>query len=108
MRIEYARSAQLELDLIWDWNDERYGAVHADGYLKFLQSGIEALGVEPTLGRPVEGRVGVRALILRQSPQGHGHVVVYRVNPEQQAVRVLHVYHTAQDWRGRFDAESLR
>lgn len=103
MRIELSDIAQVELLEIWNYNAERYGLRHADEYEAFLTDGIAVLADDPEIGTPIEGFPNRRALTIRRRPRGHGHVAVYRI--ESETVRVLHVFHTAQDARGRMERE---
>jgi plasmid stabilization system protein ParE len=102
-----ARSRQREVGLstatletlreIWQWNADRYGTDHADGYLQFLQTAIETLARPETAGRPIAGRPDLRYLLIRRRTGGHGHVAVFQVDGNQ--VTVLRLFHTAQDWQ---------
>ena len=97
MNVVYAPVALNELDEVWDWNARRYDASHATGYLRFLREGIANLSHEHGNGKVVEANPALRHITLRRRLKADGHVVVYRV--ESQAVRVLHVFHTKQDWQ---------
>jgi plasmid stabilization system protein ParE len=73
-----------------------YGTAWADNYLRFLKRGIDELATTSELGRPVGNRADPKYRLLRRRSRGHGHVVVYRI--VDNIVRVLHVFHTAQNW----------
>jgi len=40
--IVYSAKALKQLDEIWNWNEERYNASHADQYVEFLERHINA------------------------------------------------------------------
>ena len=97
LRVVYSENALEELDGIADWNEVTYSRAHAKSYILFLQREIGLLGKSPLVGRQVEDRPWLRYLNIRRKPKGHGHVAVYQV--EGQTVHILHLFHTAQDWR---------
>lgn len=108
MKVIRAAAVARELSAIWRYNARTYNPQHANDYEDSLVRDIDALEYEPTLGRPLEGHPGLRSLTLKRSLQGHGHIVIYRVDEAAQTIRVLHVYHTAQDWQGRLRRERPR
>jgi len=90
-------TAALEtLRQIWTWNAAQYGPDHADGYLTFLEREIETLVDSETVGRPVLERPEYRYLLMKRRTARHGHLAVFQVHGNQ--VRVLQIFHTAQDW----------
>ena len=99
----YATSALRELKAIWRWNATKNGASRADAYLRFLLRGIDNLATTYHLGRRVAAANDLQYRLLRRRSKGHGHVVVYRVVDD--FVRVLHVFHTAQDWQAAAGVE---
>ncbi len=36
---------------------------------------------------------------MKWSPNGHGHVAVYRFNETKSEITIAHVFHTRQNWR---------
>jgi plasmid stabilization system protein ParE len=94
--VVYARRARKDLVAVWDWNAETYGPDHADKYVDLLQSSIDALSATYSKGRPVPSRPQLRYIRIGKRTRGHGHLAVYHVL--EDAVSVLHVFHTAQDW----------
>jgi plasmid stabilization system protein ParE len=94
-----ANRAQFELADIWRWNADRYGEPHADAYLAFLDRSIEELSVRFASGRPVANRPDLRFILMQQRSKAHGHVAVYRIEPD--TIQLLHVFHTAQDWEAK-------
>jgi plasmid stabilization system protein ParE len=101
--VEYTRQALVDLDTIWDWNAETYGADHADAYVAFLRLSSDQLETQSALGRPVPTNPKFKYRLLRRRSKGAGHLVIYEVIPGQK-VRILRYFHTAQDWH-RYIAE---
>ena len=99
MIVVYAHKAIAELEAIWQWNLEHYSPDHADRYIEYLRENIDALSDGYDRGKRVGFRPDLRYILIRRKSRGHGHVAVYAVNESQ--VRVLHVFHSAQDWRAK-------
>ena len=97
----YAPATRAEFNKIWKYHEKKYNKEHAAEYIDFLPDGIDALTTDPHRGMPVDNFPQLRALTLKRSPRGDGHIAIYRVDQGKQAIRVLHVYHTAQDIQGR-------
>jgi plasmid stabilization system protein ParE len=85
-----------ELHEIWVWNVQNHGLTRADAYAQFLADSIAKLAINYGVGKPVIGRADLQYQIVRRRLRGHGHVLVYKL--DQNEVRLLHVFHTAQDW----------
>ena len=51
----------------------------------------------------MDARPDLRYRIVRRRLRGHGHVLVYKF--DQNEVRLLHVFHTAQDWDQKLTGE---
>ena len=100
--VVYAPLALQDLDVVWDWNEKTYGPDHAARYVDFLERHIDALA-ENHRGRVVESRPDLRYMRISRRKRGHGHIVVYRVDAD--AVNVLYVVHTAQDWQAKLEEE---
>ena len=98
--VVYAPLAVQDLEVVWDWNEKSYGREHAARYVEFLERHSDALSENHARGRVVESRPELRYILIRQRTRGHGHIAVYRVDAD--AVNVLHVFHTAQDWQAKF------
>ena len=101
--VVYAPLALQDLDVVWDWNAKTYGPDHAARYVDFLERHIDALGETHSRGRVVESRPELRYIRISRRTRGHGHIAVYRVDAD--AVNVLHVFHTAQDWQAKLAEE---
>jgi plasmid stabilization system protein ParE len=101
--VVYAPLAIQDLDEVWSWNEKTYGPDHAARYVDFLERQIGALGENHSRGRVVASRPGLRYIQIRQGKRGHGHLAVYRVDAD--AVHVLHIFHTAQDWPAKLAEE---
>lgn len=103
MRIALSVTARVELLEIWNYNAESHNIDHADDYEAFLIAGIASLATRPEAGMPIDGFPDRRALTMKRKPRGHGHVAIYRVGTD--TIRILHVFHTAQDIQGRMEQE---
>lgn len=97
--VVYAPLALQDLDEVWDWNEKTYGRDHAARYVEFLERQIDALGENHSRGRIVESRPELRYIRIKQRIRGHGHIAVYLVDTD--AVNILHIFHTAQDWQAK-------
>lgn len=100
-QVVYARQALNELEEIWNWNATRYGGRHATEYVLFLESEISGLATEYLDGKVVEVNPSLRFLTIKRRSKVDGHVVVYRIDKDSQTVRVLHLFHTKQDWQNK-------
>jgi plasmid stabilization system protein ParE len=97
-----SREARKDLDEIYLYNVEQRGLVAADRYLSKLTRAIEELGSRKR-GRPVDLRPDLSYFVCRKRPKTDGHVVVFLLDEEGRFVRVLHVFHTKQDWQNKLD-----
>ena len=86
-----------DLDEIWEDNQARYTATHADKYLDFLEAETDQLATEYSLGKPVPDQPDYRCRTFRKG-RGGGFVVIFRVKSD--SVEVLRYVHTARDWHG--------
>jgi plasmid stabilization system protein ParE len=100
MIVDYTPEALVDLDVIWDWNAQTYGNVHADAYIEFLRKETDRLDTEYTRGRIVPTVSTLRYRMIQKKKRGHGHVVIYEVNGTV-LVRILRYFHTAQDWQSK-------
>jgi plasmid stabilization system protein ParE len=100
-----APGAITELEEIWHYNAEHRSVTAADAYLKFLYRHIFGLSQNYDRGRVVEDHPDLRRISCRTRTRGFGHVVIYRIDDLERTVRILHVYHDAQDVQGRISAE---
>ena len=99
----YSGIALQELDEIALWNQSTYSLAHARSYIDFLLNNIDSIGQDPELGGAFAPRPELRYLHIRRGSRGYGHVVVYTVGSE--AVRILHIFHSAQNWQVRLEGE---
>ncbi len=78
--------ARSDLDEIWDYTAERWGLDQAERYIRAIQSAVESLAKDPTLGRGCDDiRPG-----YRKYPVG-SHILFYRLTDEGlDVVRILH------------------
>ena len=103
LAIIYAASALKELDKIWDYNADLYAsAEHATKYVDFLKTRINTLATDHARGKEVETNAGLRYITMKRNPSGDGHAAVYRV--KNKAVRIVHIFHTKQDWPSKVKA----
>jgi plasmid stabilization system protein ParE len=100
MIVDYTPEALANLDEIWDWNAERYGNVHADTYLEFLRNRTDRLSADHASGKSVPAHPKLRYRVIQKRKKGHGHIVVYEAS-DDNVVRVLRYFHTAQDWQNK-------
>lgn len=95
--ITYAPRAIEQLEAIWRWNAEKYGATHADQYLASLRKTISSLAAAQHEQRAVRLSDSLRYLLIRRYSARHGHVIVFRSDAHR--VEIAYIFHTAQDWK---------
>ena len=100
MIVDYTPQALANLDEIWDWNAEQYGRVHANSYVEFLQRRTDRLSTDHAHGKPVPTNSKLYYRVIQRKKKRYGHIVVYEVN-DDDVVRVLRYFHTAQDWQNK-------
>lgn len=103
-KVTLSTAALESLREIWLWNAQRYGAPHANGYLRFLESAIEKLSRPEATGRPVPNRPNYRYLLIQRRSGSHGHIAVFQT--DNGTVTILRIFHTSQDWQGSIDTRS--
>ena len=96
LTLRYSPLVKPRLAEIWQWNADKYGAIHADEYVETLQSRTRELQTQYDRGRCVPSHPSYRYMTLKTRSRGHGYVVVYQVM--QSEVFVVSYFHTAQDW----------
>lgn len=101
LEIRFTPASTAELTGIWHWSAEEYGEKRADSYVQFLLEQVRPLSDSPQLGSSVEEFPGLRRIVARRKASGHGHIIVYREKGGN--LEVIHIYHTAQDWRNRLE-----
>ena len=97
--VGYADQALRELDAIADWNEQTYNRAHAKAYVRFLLRQIERLETDFEKSRPVSTRPDLRYILIQKRSKGYGHVAVFTY--DHQAITIVHVFHTAQDWENK-------
>ncbi|MEQ1934287.1 MAG: type II toxin-antitoxin system RelE/ParE family toxin [Fimbriimonadaceae bacterium] len=98
LSIQFTPEARVDWIAIWHWNATTYGERRADKYISFLESEIQRIASQPTIGTLVPEVPGLRRHLAKRRARGHGHIIFYRIVDEQ--LQVIHIFHTAQDWRG--------
>src|SRR5438874_228634 len=88
-QVAYSVQAENDLAAIWD--------CHANPYLDFLKNRIIMLAESKILGRQLPGNLSRSYLLMRRKSRGHGHIAVYEI--AENAIIILHVFHSAQDWQ---------
>jgi plasmid stabilization system protein ParE len=80
---------------------------HAERYIQYLERHIDTLSDGYEQGKLISSRPDLRYILIRRKSRGHGHVAVYKIKQDQ--VRILHVFHSAQDWQAKLaeDPENL-
>lgn len=85
-------AARADLEQIWDYTHDRWGADQAEEYLRELQHAIERAATNPRIGRPCdEIRPGYRKLAAGS------HTLFYRLTPAHDVVDVVRVLHQRMD-----------
>jgi plasmid stabilization system protein ParE len=84
-----------DLHEIWQWNARHWTVEHADEYLIYVNDQIDQLAENYQKGRQVSERPDLCYILVRKRSKGHGHILVYQF--DHQSIRVLHIFHTAQD-----------
>lgn len=97
LRVVYSAEARLELNGIFEFNLETRGEQWAIRYVSFLEKSIANLEVDYLSGIPILDQDDLRYLIMKRRTRGGGHLAVYQV--AEAEVRILHIFHTKQDWR---------
>jgi plasmid stabilization system protein ParE len=102
-RVVYSAIALAELDEISNWNEQTYSPAHAERYIDFLTHHIDSLGANAEKGKILTGQPHRRYLRIQRNSKGHGHIAVYSVTETE--VEILHVFHSAQNWRAKFEPD---
>ena len=104
LKVVRTEKAFNDLKEIWRWNTQFYSLEHADQYYQFLTEQILELGKSNRRGCVVDGFPNLRYWRIARKPRKHGHVIVYQVTDD--AVYILHVFHSAQDWQSKLGHET--
>jgi plasmid stabilization system protein ParE len=93
-------SALDTLAEILEWNADQYSIDHALAYVLFLESSISALATDYTSAKIVASAPHYRYKVFRKkSTSAHAHLAVFDLT--EDSVRVIAIYHTAQNWQDR-------
>lgn len=90
--------AILDIDQITSWNVANNGFEQAVKYREFLITSISQLEESYNGCRKVARRPDLKFIVLRWSPKGHGHIVVFVVDEQSEKINVARIYHTSQNW----------
>jgi len=101
LTVTIAPRASDELEQIWRYNALHRGVKQADSYEAFLKGHLFALNFNDGSGKVIETTPALRYITINRHSRSDGHVAVYRVDAEAKNVRVLHVFHTKQDWQNK-------
>ena len=101
LKIVFSPSAQADLVSIWQWSAEHHGERTATSYAKFLLDEVERIATSPLIGVRVSGVTGVFRFLAKRRSRGYGHIVFYAVRGE--ALYVLALFHSAQDWQSKIE-----
>jgi toxin ParE1/3/4 len=84
-RYKLSHRAKVDLDRIWDYSEEKWGAQQAAAYHLQIRNAIAMICERPDLGLSDELlRTGYR----RRS--AGSHVIFYKVGEEIEVIRILH------------------
>lgn len=89
MKLELRAAAVRDLDGVFDYSLEAFGAERAEAYVRGLYAAMERLREFPSLGHATDLRPGVRVLAAQE------HRIFYRA--EGEAIVVARVLHKAMD-----------
>jgi toxin ParE1/3/4 len=93
-RYRLSPAARSDLDEIWDYSAERWGANQANTYIRELAGAIERIASRKRRGRACDD---IRAGYFKHACQSH--VIFYRM--EGEAVVVVRVLHQRMDFDRR-------
>jgi toxin ParE1/3/4 len=85
-RLEFTPRARRDIEEIWDYSFNHFGAEHAEAYIRDLQRAAQAIAQDPRRGRACDDiRAGYRKFLVGS------HVLFFRVTEERViVVRILH------------------
>jgi plasmid stabilization system protein ParE len=101
LAVVLAPTALAEVSEIWRYNALQRGVRQADAYEAFLTKHLYALASNYDLGRVVEPDKEYRYTTIKRRSKADGHIGVYRIDQSARTVRVLHIFHTKQDWKNK-------
>jgi plasmid stabilization system protein ParE len=101
LTVVVSNKAASDIEAIYRYNAEHRGIRAADRYEAFLKGKIAGLAEDYDHGRSVERRPHLSYLLMKLRAGGDGHIAVYRVDAVTATVRILHIFHTKQDWESQ-------
>ena len=87
----FSQAADADLDAIWFYGAQTWGADQADSYFDQIFDIAEMLSEMPGIGRKLEWGAGDIRVYFHKS-----HVIIYRTSPGR--MMVLRVLGARQDW----------
>ena len=90
-RVVLSPRAQRDLDEIWDYTAERWGAAQAGVYIRQLDAACNALAADPALARSA---AEIKEGYLRH--RSGSHIVFCRQTPT--GIKVVRILHTRMDF----------
>ncbi len=86
MRLEFTPRAQQDIEEIWNYSFERFGAKRAEAYIRDIDRAAQRVAEDPRRGRPCDDiRAGYRKFSVGS------HVLFFRVaEGGLVVVRILH------------------
>jgi toxin ParE1/3/4 len=90
-RLEFTPRAQRDIEEIWNYSFNRFGAEHAEAYIRDLQRAAQAVAEDPRRGRVCDDiRAGYRRFSVGS------HVLFFRAAEER--VIVIRIPHQRMDF----------
>ncbi|MGQ0671337.1 MAG: type II toxin-antitoxin system RelE/ParE family toxin [Hyphomicrobium sp.] len=83
--------ARRDLDDIWDYSQERWGADRAEAYMRDLWRAMQAIAADPRRGQPCDDvRTGYRKY------RAASHMIFYR--QAREAIDIVRILHARMDF----------
>lgn len=89
--LRFTREARHDLDDIWDYSAERWGADQADRYINGLERAFQSIAEMPEIAR--ERTEFLPPVRIHPSAQ---HLIVYSINKE--IIQIIRVLYGRQNW----------
>ena len=101
LAVKISPTAERDLKRIWRYNAESRTERHADDYMAFLTKEIFKLSSNYNRGKILQVDPSLRFIVMKRRAGGEGHIAIYQI--VESAVKVLHVFHTRQDWQSEYE-----